>query len=174
MLSLQKSVGGPQPFDTRARWRVADGRHDSQRGKFRQTWARTPNSFPGCFEWKWMTVVRASQKVLRPRCAQNPLALDHEQGVEVCQPSHSGVFRAMNCLNWWTGFTSCQPQVHQFILTGLGIGRFASQLSGRCHVVQFATEALGGGETGRSSTVEIWNAESAHWRWGPELRQGTD
>ena len=83
MLSLQKSVGGPQPFDTRARWRVADGRHDSQRGKFRQTWARTPNSFPGCFEWKWMTVVRASQKVLRPRCAQNPLALDHEQGVDV-------------------------------------------------------------------------------------------
>jgi len=40
-----------------------------------------------------------------------------------------------------------------------------------CVTVDDEFWALGGGETGRSSTVEIWNAESAHWRWGPELRE---
>mmetsp|Transcript_59970 Transcript_59970/g.140086 ORF Transcript_59970/g.140086 Transcript_59970/m.140086 type:complete len:400 (-) Transcript_59970:113-1312(-) len=30
---------------------------------------------------------------------------------------------------------------------------------------------LGGGETGRSSSVEIWNAEVGCWRTGPEMRE---
>ena len=33
-------------------------------------------------------------------------------------------------------------------------------------------KVLGGGETGRSSSVEIWDAEVGSWRTGPELRPG--